>query len=170
MDELGAHDAGHGATYQTATVVVSLRSRGLSSYDLSKFNIPKHAISLGTACLDIFLCFLLTFYELSWSAWVSLFISILAAAISTSNAWLDQRPHQEAAGDTILIRTGGATASAFVLPLLILTSMPVIGLVIAVFWRRCAKQAGPLFLLHGAVCSYVAHARSCTHGHCMVRS
>jgi hypothetical protein len=71
-------------------VSVSLRARGITSVNTSKsFNLYTQSALLLTACYDAPASFILTLSLLSWSSWLSIFITIIVAGVDLSyNSWI----------------------------------------------------------------------------------
>lgn len=71
------------------TIVVSLRSKGLPSFNKSLvFDLRYQAVQFATELLDIFLACFVTFACLSWSAWISISVNVItiAATLTTNYA------------------------------------------------------------------------------------
>lgn len=64
----------------TFTIAVSLRSKGLSSFATSekRSRIRAKLLELANECCDLIIAAVLVYFNLSWTAWISLIITILA--------------------------------------------------------------------------------------------
>ncbi|KAF5837257.1 hypothetical protein DUNSADRAFT_4584 [Dunaliella salina] len=67
-----------------STIAVSLRSKGLSSFATSNWwtRLRGHLVGVALECSDIIVSAILTWYNLSWTGWIAVGITILAAAIN----------------------------------------------------------------------------------------
>mmetsp|Transcript_28748 Transcript_28748/g.77462 ORF Transcript_28748/g.77462 Transcript_28748/m.77462 type:complete len:480 (-) Transcript_28748:291-1730(-) len=67
-----------------STIAVSLRSKGLSSFATSNWwtRLRGHLVGIALECSDILVSAILTWYNLSWTGWIALGITILATAIN----------------------------------------------------------------------------------------
>ncbi|MEW5312151.1 MAG: hypothetical protein WDW38_003799 [Sanguina aurantia] len=109
-----------------ANIVVSLRSKGLSSINKSSFtDINFQAICFATEALDIITSFIINYANLSWTGWISLAITIFALAGLTRTA-------------------GESSISSLNLyfPLFATIILPLIGLVFFTFSRRHKAMLG----------------------------
>lgn len=78
--------AGGGKGSGGATLVVSLRSKGLCALNTSTyFDLRQGSLNLAMEFFDIFTAFVLTIFNMSWSAWISIAVAIvtIAATLTT---------------------------------------------------------------------------------------
>ena len=141
------------------TLVVSLRSKGLASFNKQTFDFRHQAINFGIEAFDVVISYFLTLYHLSWSSWMSLIVCVLTISISMgSNTWLAQRrlqwsddfasrvastvPEPDLQLQAVIVAymvngvQTGSTALCFFVPFLGVLFMPLVFLVATVFWRR----------------------------------
>lgn len=66
-----------------STIAVSLRSKGLSSFATSgkSDRVRNHLMNIALECADILIAAVLTFFNLSWTGWIALGITIIATAV-----------------------------------------------------------------------------------------
>lgn len=120
----------------SGTLVVSLRSRGLTSYNEATFNVRYQALMLALEAWDVIISVAVTLFHLSWTSWLSIVITILSVSISMGESgWLmESWAIDPSPGDVI---TADASVSvAFYLPFIGAMFMPMFALLAMVFWRR----------------------------------
>ena len=67
------------------TVVVSLRSKGLASFNRATcLDVRYHLAGLAAACVDVIVAAMVTLSSLSWSAWLSIIIMVIVVAVDIS--------------------------------------------------------------------------------------
>lgn len=119
----GSKDAGQTAgAGGGGSIIVSLRSKGLSSYNRATFfDVRYQAVQFATAVIDIFVSALVTAAALSWTAWISIGISVINTAATFSI-------------DKSTAPAGYLMDSLF--PFYMYTILPLLILLVLTFWRR----------------------------------
>jgi hypothetical protein len=119
---------------EKGTVVISLRSKGLGSFNSAFFDLRLQTFSIGRQAVDLVIGLVLTIFHLSWTAWVAILIALVSSAEDiSSDSWLMEEPLQDA---TKTIITSSDVAVAYYLPFLGALFLPLLALVVMVFWRR----------------------------------
>ncbi|KAG1662771.1 hypothetical protein FOA52_006797 [Chlamydomonas sp. UWO 241] len=125
------------------TLVVSLRARGLAAFDAQKyFNVRHHALAITTEVWDLIISTAITGFHLSWSAWVSICITIVAVAVSISpSSWISQVNVPRDTQDGLYVVTDASTSVAYVIILMGSVFLPLYGLLTMVWLRRSSALA-----------------------------
>ncbi|GAX84418.1 hypothetical protein CEUSTIGMA_g11839.t1 [Chlamydomonas eustigma] len=124
----------------TKSIVVSLRSKGLASLNRAQLlDFKHHIVSFSTEVLDVIVSFILTFFHLSWSSWLSLIETIIITGVVCSSK-LDLLSLGTGTGGVSLnqqsIVQSGDTSTALFLPFIGVLYLPLLALLLMVFWRR----------------------------------
>jgi hypothetical protein len=125
------------------TLVVSLRARGLAAFNAPHyFDVRHHALAITTEVWDLIISTVITGFHLSWSAWVSILITIVAVAVSVSDSsWINQVSVPRDEKDEMYVVTDASTSVAYVIMLLGSVFLPLYALLAMVWLRRSSALA-----------------------------
>lgn len=112
-----------------STIVVSLRSKGLASFNWHSFvDLRYQAATLATELFDLFVSALLTVTSLSWSSWISIAVMVIVAGVDLAAGKYSEEAY-----------TSGSTDLFF--PLFAFIVLPILILISLTYWRRDQAQS-----------------------------